>query len=263
MNNELKDKIAKDLKVSGFASEMKAMNTILNSNWNCSASESYFDLDSEQTREIDLNAALLIRDRISQAQLEYNLCIEVKKSKSPWVIFRKQGREQFSRDSWVNTSYTSGLRFEPSELSILLGDTCLRNYLGWLGHGIHESFKSPNDSSRWYSACVSSLKACYHNTSIYDEIGHPPGDASFLVMNTPVVVVDTVLCTATLDHNGELKIEEIPFGVIDFEFRTAKYNSLSWRIDIVQIDSLPEYLALQRKRAEKIYDKQLALVNES
>lgn len=254
---ELKNRIAKDLKVSGFASEMRAMNLILNSGWNCSASKSYYDLDNNKTREIDLNAALLVRDKISGANLEYNLYIEVKKSKSPWVIFRKHGRDKFSRDSWVNSSYTSGLGFPSFELSSTLIETCLRDSLGWIGYRVHEAFKSPNDSSRWYSACVSSLKACYHASSVYDEIGCPPDGTSFLVMNTPVVVVDAALCSASLDDNGELEIEEIPYAVIDFEFQTSQYTPRSWRVDVVQINCLPDYLAFHKVRAEKIYEKQL------
>jgi len=185
----------------------------------------------------------------------------VKKSKYPWLIFKKSDNKEHSKDHWINPSYTKYLGFKPVELSEVLGEYSLRYSLGWLGYGIHEAFKKPSEASRWYSSAVTAIKAAEHHKKIYSEIGNL-NFSSFLLLCTPVIVLDNTLCSATLDGNRDIEINEIPFATLDFEFMTEKYQSGNYRVDIVQLSRLDEYITFQEIRSGKIYETQCKNVNK-
>jgi hypothetical protein len=62
MDEELRSKLIKDLEKSGFASEMRAIQTIRDKGWESSGAGTYFDLDANITRTIDVKAYRLARN---------------------------------------------------------------------------------------------------------------------------------------------------------------------------------------------------------
>ncbi len=256
MDSNLKQKIADDLRKSGFSSEMIVSSRLLASGWKCSVSGGYFDHDEKKSREIDIKAYFVQRTGKLRVSLEFDMFIEVKKSKAPWVVFRSRDEEDATA-YWHNPSYADRLGFEPYQLSDVLGETSLGNKLGWLGYGVHEAFKSPNDTGRWFTAAVAASKASDHQERVYKEMGYPGKGKSFLVMCTPVVVLDGVLCSAQLDANNEEPlVEQIQYATVSLEYETESYTKRCYRVDLVQIDSLADYLKHQKKRAKLLFKKQ-------
>ena len=91
MNEELLKKLTDDMLKSGFGSELQAK-SIFNKNqggWNSKKNNSYYDLDEEKLREIDLiSYRELNLYGEPRSILTYTISCEVKKSKTPWVAFK-------------------------------------------------------------------------------------------------------------------------------------------------------------------------------
>jgi len=133
-----------------------------------------------------------------------------------------------------------------------------------LGSGIHHAFKDPSIPSRWYQAFVSVCKACedkYEVEGSSDWRGSSDEVTSNVLENTtefsffqPLVILDGILVAAELADSGEIQLEEISSVPFQFEFRTKNYHRSHYRVDLVTIDGLEEYLTLAKQRQRDIAD---------
>ena len=57
-----------------------------------------------------------------------------------------------------------------------------------------------------------------------------------------------------MEDNGEIIIEEINEATVGFEFSSSNYSRNSYKIDIVQMERLKDYLERCKKRNEHIYN---------
>ena len=102
MDEELRNKLIKDLEKSGFASEMRVIQTIRDEGWESSGAGTYFDLDANITRTIDVKAYRLARNwevGDGGVEFEYELFGEVKSTEGT----RQQDRRrvgQSLRGTW-------------------------------------------------------------------------------------------------------------------------------------------------------------------
>ncbi len=237
---------------------MAAKRVLAEAGWQTGSVGTYFDRDGGITRTIDIAAYHLARDwEVGEEGLdfEYEVFVEVKKSERPWLVFREPEKLAGVGDAWHNPYFIHNLPCDSSELSPLLRKNSIRKELGWMGRGVHEAFKDPNDAGRWYTAAVTACKAAYGYVRLeaFTEFKKSKSKQAFLVLTQPVVVLDGQLLSVELDQQGELKIDEIPYAPLEFDFGTTMYDSASYRVDLVQLSSLARYLEIHRRRVATLF----------
>jgi len=256
MDDELKRRIAEDLRKAGFESEMLAIEEFSRRPaWICEGSVGYFDKDQDLGRELDLSAYFGRSHPLpngGSAQCGIRIVGEVKKSERPWVAFRErpQSGEQLI-DAWNNVTSNVNL---PDRLALSedLSRFSLLTVNGWKARGIHESFKQPSAASTSYAAFVSVCKAAEAAADAEESlfaryrVGHE--HSIFFTLIKPLVIVDGILVSATPGSDASIEIEEVPSAAIRFQFRTARYARENYAIDLVTLSYLPRYLTLCEQR---------------
>lgn len=255
MNKDLEKKLLEDLDKTGFGSEMRSIRAINAAGWTTNAGAAYFDHDASITRNIDVVAVKLARNFELELFFEYHLFIEVKKSEKPWVVFREKDRFPDHGDAWNNPYFNRNAPVQLGDLTPKIRTYSIRNGLGWLGYGVHEAFKKPQDTGRWYGAAVTACKACYDYVrhESFSSLKDEPSGYPFLMLTHPVVVLDGPLTSAELNDEGEVTLEEIRWAPFEFEFSTEKYSAERYRVDLVSLDAIPEFLKILDKRVEEMF----------
>lgn len=73
-------------------------------------------------------------------------------------------------------------------------------------------------------------------------------------MTHPVVVIDgSLLISAELGPDQNPNLEEVPFAPLQFGFSTAHYEAATYRVDLVTLKSLTEYLKIVDGQATAVY----------
>ena len=256
MDDELKNRIADDLRKAGFESEMLAIEEFARRGWQCEGSVGYRDRDQDVSRELDLLAHFgLSRARAAGGSVQCAIRIvgEVKKAERPWVALRERPLENEELiDGWTNLTYGVNLPSDQFALADKLSEHSLLQRNGWRARGIHESFKHPSAAAASYGACVAVCKAA-ESALEAEETSFTPlrsafGDAVFFTLLKPVIILDGILVAATLATDASIQIEETSAAVLRFQFRTAHYTRQNYTIDVVTLSYLPEYLALTEQR---------------
>lgn len=268
MDEQFKNKIINDLKKSGFGSEMQALRAFLTNEWHCSGGAAYYDRDEQRTREIDFLAnRYLSKDSISCG---FYLVGEVKKTERPWVVFKGKQPGDLPR-GWRNLVFFDNLPPGHGPLMIGFDKHSLSSQCLWYGYGIHESFKNPNQTSRWYSAFLSSCKAAEYILESLESLVNEkedtssdwsPNKESSLCFLQPIVVVDGPLLAADLNDCGEIVIEEIDAAPISFEYRTRQYKQRwGYAVDVVRLSAITNYIGLTERRHQDIFDWMIKIIN--
>src|SRR5437870_5806076 len=93
MDDDLKRRIADDLRKAGFESEMLAIEEFARHGWQCQGSIGYRDRDQDISRELDLLARYgLSRTRSGGGSVQCAIQVagEVKKAERPWIVLRER-----------------------------------------------------------------------------------------------------------------------------------------------------------------------------
>jgi hypothetical protein len=259
MNPEFKKKIIEDLEKTGYPAEFKVRRAIYNRSgrWDSTGTMGYFDLDEQKLREIDVFAFMPCGDRVSRSKhthTVWTLVIEVKKSENgkPWVVFKE--RRDVIRDvlRWKQdlVSYCNLPAEWEKNFSWKVYESSFCKGMDWIGSGIHESFKKASNP-RPFSAMVSVVKAAEHfhaeqkkifqeMPAITDDISENPSRVFF---TRPVIVLDGELLSAELDTSGELQVAEIDMAPLYVGYRSEQYQRENYRVDLVRMSALDDYLA--------------------
>ncbi|MEL7168244.1 MAG: hypothetical protein AAGN64_02715, partial [Bacteroidota bacterium] len=226
-----------------------------------------------KTREIDLSLSKS-RRLGDNAFAEYHIRVEVKKSQRPWVVLTKS-KGILDREAWSNPSAHSHLPFEPYELAADLRNTSYLNEVGWIGYGVHELGKKPNQPSGWYAAAVGAAKACADAAAVLywkDDLPHPDQEKrsptvmegtgeTLLLFTQPVVVLEGNLVRAWIGEDGKIQIEEIEIAPLRLHLRAHGHLQPSFRIDLVTLPALNRYLGHQDSRFDRLCVKSKTLSN--
>jgi len=253
MDDDLRQRLARDLKHSGFYSEMLAIRTCIARKWECHGSFTYFDKDEQTSRECDFEAVRRVTLAGAEGAVEVvaRLLGQVKKSEKPWIVFKDEhlrGSDDAEESSDIIHSPTAPL---PHAMLAALRDSSLLSTNGWRGSGVHQGFKKPTDSSTWYSAFVTACKAA---ASAYESIvaASEPHRTDTIHFIKPVVVVDAVLVAAELDDEAELVLTEIDNAAFTFEYQSQSYGRSRYQLDLVTLAGLPEYLDLIERQMTRM-----------
>ena len=263
MTEDLENKLVEDILRSGFGSEIRSLKIIKEAGWQATGISHYIDLDTGLSRESDIEAHTLVHlasddDKKVLLQCFYSLSIEVKKSNKPWIIFRENPNFGFQiSECGYGLAFCDGIKMIRGLTgSGFLSETSLAESLGWYGNGVHESFKKPDQPSRWYSACVSVCKAAEHELKQNSwEIDPDSSQYPYLWISKPVLVLDGLLYSADLDENHEILLIPEKFASLKFIFQNQNYKRREYFVDIVTIENLNEYLSFCSDRNFKISGK--------
>lgn len=266
-DTDLLGKMKKDLKKSGYYSEMLAINAFKNRLWDVTGLASYLDLDKMITRESDLSA-LTVRsykdENNTHAWMHYNIAAEVKKSANPWIIFKENPDEpSYLSEGWSQPIHKTGIprKYLHQGLTDTLIYEGLSNEIEWVGSGIHEFNKNPDQPSRWFSALISVCKAAEHillnNSSNDDDF-----DTPYIFFTKPVLILDGKLYSAELGDENNIDLSEIKYAPINFEFQTKNYTRGNYMVDIVTLKHLDEYISFVEGRIESIFTE-LMLIGDA
>lgn len=275
VNTEFQQKVIADLEQAGFAAEMRAIRAFLRSKvWKCSGLFGYLDRDENKPRQVDLHASSILADGPEDKLDIICICFivgEVKKSDKgkPWVVFKERYPENgLMRPRYI--SYSRDLPLRDAEVSALLEKRSLGKIVGWVGAGIHESFKSPNNPSRWYGALVSVAKAAesffsdneptsrqsqsQSSGAVVSDPGNVAAGAPIFAYVQPVVVLDGPLLSAELTDDDDVKVEAVNFAPMRFFYRSEQYTREYYDIDIVRLNALEKYIEYATKRHVEVFE---------
>lgn len=255
MNEEMQKKIVADLEKAGFRAEMQAMRSLLSRKWHCAGSSSYMDKDDGKSREIDIAAHHWLKEDLGKGKSiisYFHVVAEVKKSERPWVIFGRRLPESSGerQDAWDNLVHCEGPREWRPKLVKSLSKESLLNRTAFLGYGIHESFKSPDQPSRWYPAFLACCKAA--EWTLESNIEHARDESEYsngelmsacFTFVQPVIILDGVLVSAELEEKtGAISIEEAKEVALRFAYNSQKYERVNYRVDVVRLQNFATYL---------------------
>ena len=124
--------------------------------------------------------------------------------------------------------------------------------IDWLGTNIHESFKAPGNTSRWYGSFCAVCKALDENyreslsahEKYYCDSKAPESELRDTHLFLGAVVLDGPLHVALLTNAGEIELKEAEIAPFDFHLHTATYKPCEYRLDVVQLDNLGGYLGM-------------------
>jgi hypothetical protein len=264
-SQNLHRKIEEDIRKTGFISEMQATRIFLNRKWDVQVSGAYTDRDSGKDREYDILAGCEYFDFDEGTdgpivELYFEMCVEVKKSKYPWVLLKKPSHMYGGPNLFSGSLHAFQDSIENASLFMFTESPWQDK--GWFAYGIHEAFKKPNEHSSSYDALMSAYKAAQEIFDWRTEIFVPKWPDSKLhnptikpnpshVLVRPVVVVDAPLYSAELLPNGSSKANKIEWGIVDFRFGTPNYPTRVCQIDVVQLDFLNKYLESVEEHLEQ------------
>ena len=257
-NKTLEEKVAEDLIKSGFSAEMRALKIFRNEDWNTTGISTYLDLDERKTREFDIKAHITKYERENDTQCFFQVVADVKKTNKPWVIFKEIPHYDWMLgEKWDSLIFSEGLKKKTEVLTEALSKYSLSEKIGWLGNGIHEAFKKPDQPSRWYPALVSICKAAEHSLKVNSrettEQDEETTSDPFLFFVKPLIIIDGVLMSTSLSEGNDIEVNKIDAATIKFGFQTNNYTRRSYTVDVVTITYLDEYLRICKKRNDNIY----------
>jgi hypothetical protein len=208
----------------------------------------------KKTREIDLRAHYVLQDKGGAdhpvAELFYSITAEVKKTTAPWIAIRDGTDNSWTLlDAWNNLICIDGFSGSKTGVTRALSRSSLSHVLKWQARGLHESFKKPENTSRWYGSFVSACKAAEDDLSANTVAG---GDSLYVYFAKPVVILDGQLVSARLTAQG-ITLEEIDAAAVRFEFGTEHYKRNAYSVDLVCLAALPRYIARAERRAKQIF----------
>jgi hypothetical protein len=264
MDEAFLQNLRNDLDKTGFGAEMKVLQKMVQHGWLHVGSDAYLDEDEGTFRDIDASGYLQrwcrVDGKVSAIVLIF-LAIEVKKSTSPWMIFKPprmstpHGLE--ASDSLI---YAANLPCSLFRLRRAMSHGSIVGRQGWFARGIHEAFKSPSDKSRWYSAFVTSCKAAEAIMRREASAENPRGSRSidlrqqptYFLVSRPVVVLDGSLVVVELDEAGEVLFSETNAVTYDLRFSSAHCREKQYHIDLVTLTEFPQYLDSWLQRRNQI-----------
>ncbi len=261
LSDELRKRLVSDLQKSGFASEMQTLTRLSRLGWDAYGGYPYFDFEGHKTRSIDVQAYKHLsfprEDDLGGPIVEVNLSAEVKKSESPWIVFVDDAHGEHNESAWPLLDGHS-LPQPAKEYRLEWRDPL--NEAGHpFGYAVHEAFKQPTESSRWFGAAHSAITAAEashrYEIEMWDRDGQPTDEGLWyldfrLHWEQPVVILDGSLIVARLvDAELELSTTDmVCMRVANADERAPRHL---YHVHLVSLSAIDRYsdLLVQRLRA--------------
>lgn len=262
MNTNLKRKLIDDLKKSGFASEMEAISLASTDVWDVIPSYSYTDIQEGKPRTVDFvgwKNCSYPPQYVFHNGLEFFLVCEVKKSERPWVVFVETGIHEQNDDDPI----VSGRNFPSEGFCGLSPQDPLFVLKEVQGYAIHESFKPPSETSRWFGAFISTIKA----SEAINRFEHEARDSELsgfansyklfhfhLRYIQPVVILDGDLFFTRLNSEN-IEIFEVDMLPVRIKYDSKGFDRLNYKVHVVTLKNLSLYLDIINRFHCELLDK--------
>ena len=233
-------KIIELAEASGFASELKVAGQLSLRNWHPSQSVYYFDKDDKKGRELDLHGWKLLVDSDSRISISclLNLCIEVKKTKEPFIFFSSVARAVEAGRGFSNLHWRWNIGTE-----VLSYNSIERCKPFAKPERIARSFMSAKDggAQQIRSGVISAFKAAIHYTEECDErFDDNSRDISFFI---PLLVVEGPIYECFLnDGSDKYETQEVQQISLQQNYLSTDYGIVSNIVQVVSLEYLPEAL---------------------
>jgi hypothetical protein len=265
-DDDIVARLKTDVAKTGYASEIMVAAKFAEAGWTPVDHVYYMDRDENKGREIDLVAFRQKHVETARKKIYFGvgLAVEVKRAMSkPWVIF---STERTSRDNpgelfdtvfarmhiqeiWFNDLFNT----HPAIARPRFGRASYQAFLKRGKDGEHSPRKTSDDEApemvSTFGAFVSCMKATKEIANIYQQRDKAPlweGDKKSYEIGIAhgLIVIDGGLYEATVDGAGAVTIEATTWVPYIFNFASKEYGYNKRLIDIVRLDSLPEYLSV-------------------
>ena len=259
MSDDLLGKIYKEVRKSGYPTELIVNKKFQSKDWCCTENQYYIDLDENKGREIDLSAHKSRQcHALEDISVWSKLSIEIKKCKKPWVIFTSDKKNTdtggYGFLNHINNisneilSYHAIMEKHPSSLFNRLGRNAFIPFT--------------KDNPQIFSALLSSVKSCIERHRADLDHKEAYNESSYdIVFYSPLVIVDSRLFEAYLENNDELKINEAEHIVYSFNYASPNYKSKQYLVDIVTLSGLDNYLDQQSVWIDSIFNTLHSRIN--
>lgn len=255
MNNQqegLEEQILRNLIKTGFINELHIANKLNNANWKTSLNQSFQDIDTNTSREIDIVARKAGKTKCGMLSMSVHLVIECKKiEKYPWVIISNQIENSLYFHLYPGWSiihagekYMDGGGIFPPRL---IDEHFMRSNSTRIGSAFHDAFKDSTEASQIFKAFMSACKAAVYKSKLYDIdkewSAYKIEDPTRLDFFHPVVVVDGPLFEAFLDLKNELTVKRADWVPITYRHTSPQYgDDTLFHCDIVTFNYFDKYL---------------------
>jgi hypothetical protein len=264
MKQETKSEIINDLKKSGFASEIAAIRKIKSGGWDVIPNYAYNDPQDEKTRTIDFLGWKILShppdDDLMRNGAQIFLVGEVKKTERPWIVFCEQGEHEQNHDFPILSGYELPKKITSFEYNI---EDPLAKTQNYLGYNIHECFKPPSESSRWFNAFITVIKATEaindweieaHSASDEETKPYPEWFLFTLRYFQPLVVIDGDLLQTNIASGQELDVVPIDMISVRVKYESKATKNGLYRVHVVQLSAIEKYLGIMREFHSKLVD---------
>ncbi|RHW38166.1 hypothetical protein D1B31_15460 [Neobacillus notoginsengisoli] len=258
MAADIKEKLLKDIKKTGYPFELTLHNKLIKNDWKVIANAYYIDKDEKKGREIDFIASNHISEYINGELLEiaFYLIIEVKKATDkPWVIFTVKNRDRFSKLLPLKLNYTETVfEIQGQGIYSAFHKNGTKVHDSW-GKSFYEGFSGNGGRDDIYKALSGSVKALIHfkETNSYSDFF----TERLISYYEPIVVIEGQLFESWLDNNEEIQIKESNYIQTSFNYISPNYyekESINDHIvHIVRANYLEEFLKQKEKSLKNVF----------
>ncbi|MBN2059343.1 MAG: hypothetical protein JW882_02905 [Deltaproteobacteria bacterium] len=234
-------KLLSDIIKTGFPCELRVQRTLESLGWFVTGNAYYLDTDENKGREIDVTANKNCLDTESKPGVEVwsLLCIEVKKSEKPWVIFSSE-EHPIDPVGWglLHIARNLDARLLSREKIMELHPCQVTSRFGRAGY---VAFSGSAESPRVFSAVVGAAKASRARKDKLLPYFEQHGDIVEIHFVTPIVVVEGPLYECYLEYDGSLQLKQVNRIPYVLNYISPTYNDGGYLVDIVNADALEEY----------------------
>lgn len=233
MDESLKKKIIEDIQKTGFPSELKVAAILKKNGWRIEQNGTYLDYETNQSREIDIKAYKLFREKKSNFYFFIHLTIEVKKTDTrPWVFFVKENVDSvlnFKGPAYgqIHTEENFPNKILPAKKFMELFP---RNDEDVVGTIYYDAFKKVNEPSKIYGALLSAIKGAFHEAKIAEretekDEKFDAKETTYFSVYMPVVVLDGLMCIGSLNEDQTVNLEEANYVPVEISHTTKPYDN--------------------------------------
>jgi len=264
MDEQLKNKIIADIKLTGFPTELLVAQILKSSGWEIEQNGTYLDYELNKSREIDINARKVFGQYAGKKLIFYvaiNLVIEIKKSsKRPWIVFtipnRKERHSTFKGPGFGQLSHSDNFTTD-----ILTAENLMKNFPrnseSSIGTSFYEAFKGTEEPSKIYEAIMSAIKAAFYirrqeaaedilSEDELEEINsmeYNKNSITRLEIYMPLIVFDGLLCHASLDKNNEINLSEVQYIPLSVSHSIKPYSdNFNYYPELIRFDYMTDFL---------------------
>ncbi|MGF6354092.1 hypothetical protein ABIE27_002002 [Paenibacillus sp. 4624] len=263
---EIKYKIVKDIKKTGFPFELKAAEIIKACNWNVSHNNFYIDKDENKGREIDLIARYDVITPWSEDNKDYMefsliMPVELKQgTKHPWVFFTTEQSSFEKLLEYPIIKLESGFNSQHHRRFDLIQE--VTEYQGRLARSFYEAFNGGRDDI--FKALTGVVKALEH---LYDDSFmhyRKKGDEAeelfffshYLELFEPVIIFRGELFEAQVDkeNDSEVLIKETKYVQVSFNYISPNYQRKNnYVVHVVKEEYIEQFFNEKKEGLEKLF----------